>query len=245
MPFSNYIVYVDESGDHGLNSINPQNPVFALAFCIFEKPSYRQVVVPVVQELKFDYWGHDAVILHSHDIRNQRGDFKILNDQAVRAVFLDRLNTIVDTMPVTIIAAVIDKYQLIKKYAYPNDPYSIALAFCMERLQMFLAEHGQTAGKTHLLVERRGAKEDKDLELAFRRICDGNNYVGVMPNLDIRFMDKRHNSTGLQIADLVAYPIARHTINPAQPNRAYDIVERKFRRSAAGHAAGHGLKVFP
>jgi hypothetical protein len=245
MSFSNYIVYVDESGDHGLKSINAQNPVFVLAFCIFEKPVYRRAVVPVVQELKFDYWGHDAVILHSHDIRNQRGDFKIFNDPTLRAAFLDRLNAIIDGLPVTIIAGVIDKHQLVKKYAYPSDPYSIALAFCMERLQMFLAECGQTADRTHLLVECRGAKEDKDLELAFRRICDGKNYVGVMPNLDIRFMDKKHNSTGLQIADLVAYPIARHTINPAQPNRAYDIVERKFRRSAAGQVAGYGLKVFP
>lgn len=245
MPFSNYIVYVDESGDHGLKSINPQNPVFVLAFCVFEKTDYRQVVVPAVQELKFDYWGHDAVVLHSHDIRNQRGDFKILIDQALRAAFLDRLNVIVEALPVTIIAAVIDKYQLVKKYAYPSDPYSIALAFCMERLQMFLAERGQTGGKTHLLVECRGAKEDKDLELAFRRICDEDNHVGVMPNLDIRFMDKKHNSTGLQVADLVAYPIARHTINPAQPNRAHDIVERKFRRSAAGQVVGYGLKVFP
>ncbi len=162
MPFSNYIVYVDESGDHGLKSINPQNPVFVLALCIFEKSSYRQAVVPVVQELKFDYWGHDAVILHSHDIRNQRGDFKIFNDQALRAVFLDRLNTIVDTMPVTVIAAVIDKYQLVKKYADPSDPYSIALAFCMERLQMFLrrawSDSGQNAFACRVPGRERGQR---------------------------------------------------------------------------------------
>jgi hypothetical protein len=66
-----------------------------------------------------------------------------------------------------------------------------------------------------------------------------------MPNLDIRFMDKKHNSTGLQIADLVAYPIARHTVDPAQPNRAYDIVERKLRRGLTGQIHGYGLKVFP
>ena len=30
--FSEYIVYVDESGDHGLVSIDPQYPVFALSF---------------------------------------------------------------------------------------------------------------------------------------------------------------------------------------------------------------------
>ena len=34
-----------------------------------------------------------------------------------------------------------------------------------------------------------------------------------MPNFDIRLMDKKHNSTGLQLADLVAHPIGRHAIS--------------------------------
>ena len=33
--FSDYIVYVDESGDHSLESIDINYPVFVLAFCIF------------------------------------------------------------------------------------------------------------------------------------------------------------------------------------------------------------------
>ena len=32
--FSDFIVFADESGDHGLVSINPQFPVFALAFFV-------------------------------------------------------------------------------------------------------------------------------------------------------------------------------------------------------------------
>ena len=40
MNFSDYIVYVDESGDHSLTKINRQNPVFVLAFCIFEKRAF-------------------------------------------------------------------------------------------------------------------------------------------------------------------------------------------------------------
>jgi hypothetical protein len=38
--FSDYVVYVDESGDHGLASIDPEFPVFVLAFCVFEKSHY-------------------------------------------------------------------------------------------------------------------------------------------------------------------------------------------------------------
>ena len=66
-----------------------------------------------------------------------------------------------------------------------------------------------------------------------------------MPNLDIRFMDKKHNSTGLQFADLVAQPIARRVIAPDQPNRAYDIIEKKFRKDGKGNVTGYGLKIFP
>ena len=58
-------------------------------------------------------------------------------------------------------------------------------------------------------------------------------------------MDKKHNSSGLQLADLVAHPIGRHAINPSQPNRAYDIVEPKFRRGPKGQIDGFGLKNFP
>ncbi|HFD87807.1 MAG TPA: DUF3800 domain-containing protein, partial [Gammaproteobacteria bacterium] len=32
---SEYIVFVDESGDHGLRSIDEAYPIFVLAFCIF------------------------------------------------------------------------------------------------------------------------------------------------------------------------------------------------------------------
>ena len=78
MEFSDFIVYVDESGDHGLVSINPQNPVFVLTFCIFEKEAYRTAMVPLVQALKFEFWGHDGVVLHSREIRKSSGDFSIL-----------------------------------------------------------------------------------------------------------------------------------------------------------------------
>ena len=33
LAFGDHIVFVDESGDHSLTSINPDYPVFVLAFC--------------------------------------------------------------------------------------------------------------------------------------------------------------------------------------------------------------------
>lgn len=214
-------------------------------FCIFEKKAYIEIVVPLVQQLKFDFFGHDCVVLHAHEIRKARGDFNILLNSQVRQHFIDCVNALIARVPVTVIAAVIDKQRHIKQYRDPKNPYEIALAFCMERLQRWLGEQGQDSRRTHLMVERRGAREDAKLELEFRRISDGHNAVGRMPNLEIRFMDKKHNSTGLQIADLFAHPIARHVINPGQPNRAYDLILPKFRRSSTGTIQGYGLKTFP
>ncbi len=58
-------------------------------------------------------------------------------------------------------------------------------------------------------------------------------------------IDKKSNSTGLQIADLTARPIGIKTLRPDQPNRAYDIIEKKLRKSPQGDVKGWGLKIFP
>ena len=52
--FGDYIIYVDESGDHSLEKINPRYPIFSLAFCIFKKAAYVEVIVPKMIELKFN-----------------------------------------------------------------------------------------------------------------------------------------------------------------------------------------------
>jgi len=65
--------------------------------------------------------------------------------------------------------------------------------------------------------------------------------------LEIIFADKKTNSSGLQMADLVARPIARVILDlPGQPNRAWPIIEKKlFTPRGASSYSGWGLKIFP
>jgi Protein of unknown function (DUF3800) len=156
MAFSDHIVYADESGDHSLTSIDPQFPVFVLAFCILKKATYINHVVPAFQRLKFSFWGHDGVVLHGHEIRKEKGDFHILRVPASRAAFLSQLSGVIETADFMIIAAVIDKQRHVARYAEPADPYEIALVFCMERLQRYLINGGQSERTTHVQVECRG-----------------------------------------------------------------------------------------
>lgn len=245
MEYSDYIIYVDESGDHGLATIDRDYPVFVLDFCIFKKEDYLNGVVPALQAFKFEHFGHDIVILHEHEIRKQKPPFKFLQNQGKRENFMKGLNDLVEASNFTMIAAVIEKRRLLERYPEPHNPYEIALTFCMERAYAFLRDFGQHNRKTHIVLERRGGNEDAELELAFRRIRDGENNWGRMPGFEIIFADKRTNSAGLQLADLTARPVGRHFLNSTQPNRAWDIIESKFRSGPRGQVKGYGLKIFP
>ena len=232
--FGEYLIFGDESGDHGLISIDPEFPVFALAFCLIRKEDYVAKIVPSIQRLKLDFWGHDQVILREHNIRKEKGPFGLLRtNKVLRGDFMQQLTRIVEEAPMEIIAAIIRKKDLKNKYAFPFNPYEIALLFCMERALIKLREKGQSGKKTHILVESRGGKEDADLELEFRRICDNKGNWGYRKpdfsqiSLELLFIDKKSNSSGLQLADLVARPIALQSLRPKQPNRAYDIIRTK------------------
>ncbi|HEY3271611.1 MAG TPA: DUF3800 domain-containing protein [Geothrix sp.] len=62
--YSDFLVFVDESGDHSLESVNPEFPIFVLAFCIVSKEDYVSKAVPSLQRLKLEHFGHDQVVLH-------------------------------------------------------------------------------------------------------------------------------------------------------------------------------------
>ena len=95
-PFSKYIVYVDESGDHSLQSIDEKYPLFVLAFCVFHKRHYSERVVPALEKLKFNHFGHDQVILHETDIRKERGAFNVFRNRAQKFQFINELTDIVE-----------------------------------------------------------------------------------------------------------------------------------------------------
>jgi len=243
--FSDYLVFVDESGDHGLETIDAGYPVFVLAFCVFRKADYTAKLVPALQNFKFKHFGHDQVILHEVDIRKDRGDFSFLKTREKKAAFLGELTEIVKTMPFTLVTTVIRKALYKQRYQNPANPYHVALGYGLERVFYCLRTNGGNSGKTHVIVEKRGNKEDAELELEFRRVCDGANYEGTQLPFDIVFADKKSNSAGLQLADLIARPVGRKILRPEQPNRAYDVIETKFYRNGSGEFQGWGLKCYP
>lgn len=244
--YSNYVVYVDESGDHSLESIDPQYPVFVLAFCVFQKAYYASKIVPALEGFKFKHFGHDVVVLHETDIRKERGDFRF-SSRPHKAAFLDELTGIIEANNFILIGCVIDKARLRER---SENPYHLALGFCLETLYELMQEKHQDDLPTHVVVECRGKKEDAELELEFRRMCAGENRFGRPLPFEVVFADKRTNSTGLQLADLVARPIGLSVVRPGQANRAFEVLKRKFfcsggRKRVGADFEGWGLKIHP
>ncbi len=226
--FSHFIVYVDESGDHSLHSIDSQYPVFVLAFCIFHKRYYSETIVPALEKFKFNHFGHDQIVLHENEIRKEKGSFNIFRSHEEKNQFIDELTDVIEKSNFILISCTIDKRALSYRNDSQANPYHIALGFCMEALYSFLKEKNQVEPMTHVVVECRGKKEDKDLELEFRRVCDGNNRLGLTLPFKIIFSNKKAMSSGLQLADLVARPIGMSFLRPAQANRAFEVLKKKF-----------------
>ncbi|MBI2167691.1 MAG: DUF3800 domain-containing protein [Candidatus Omnitrophica bacterium] len=240
------IVYLDETGDHTLELVDKEFPLFALALFICEQTDYTQKIVPVVNQLKMDFFGHEAVILHSRDIRRAQNDFLFLRNEKKRSEFTERLNGIMADSAYTLIVSVIRKQQHKDRYGMSaENPYDLALLFCLERLLPLLEEKKQT--HVQIVAESRGKKEDDELMLSFLKITSYGSYYNTAERFKkvefkLKFIPKLMNVVGIQLADLAAYPIARHVLDPNKPNPSYKIIEKKFYR---GPGWVYGLKTFP
>ncbi len=221
--FSDYIVYVDESG-HAAPEPDPSYPCFVLAFCLFEKTAYARQVAPGMQRLKFAFFGHDMVVFHEREIRKSTGDFGFLRNPKLREEFFTQLNQLIEKSNFRIISKFIQKDG---RHQPHENLYHIALQSCLEELYDSLAVLNAVDKTTHVVFEQRGKNEDQLLELEFRRISSGENrHQRAYPFVPI-MASKKANSTGLQFADLFARPIGLATLRPDQANRTYKIIRSK------------------
>jgi hypothetical protein len=240
-----YHLFIDECGDHGLANVDPGFPVFVLCGVIFSEQDY-EVFRQRMNDLKKEIWGSIGVIFHSRDIRKCEKEFQILFDLEKKKLFYEKINDIVAESNYTIISAVIQKEKFIQKYGRLGNVYSISLSFILERSIFFLDKRPKPV-ELEINVEKRGKNEDTDLLRHYNEVYDrGTGYVRPERihayKTRLKFTSKKDNINGLQLADLVAYPIARHLIEPDRVNPAFDLLSRKLYEEGG---ARYGLKVFP
>lgn len=244
-----YTLFVDESGDHSLNNINADFPIFALLGLIIDEDSYKKVCEDI-NNFKLNYFKSTNVILHSREIRKCEGAFSILFDLKVKEEFYKDLNSIITNAKFMLVSSAILKQKHIEQYGkLADDPYEIALTFVLERV-LYEFDSRKTDEKANVIIESRGKNEDQTLakrynELLYKgsSVVTSNRFVAKY-NQELLFKRKSENDIGLQLADLCAYPIARHVLYPEEPYPTFEVIYSKI-RNKSGKIDGYGLKIFP
>ena len=243
----NYYFFIDESGDHGLSNIDSSFPVFVLCGTILADKDYDSFDENF-DRIKEIFWKDKKVIFHSRDIRKCEKEFKILLDYEVKQKFYAQLDSVISGSNYSIIASIIDKIAYIKKYGkLNNDVYEIALSFIVERVIFYLNSLKTKIDTLFFVLEERGKKEDIQLKKHFDSIRNKGTYYLTpdrlkLCNLKIEFRNKKQNVNGLQLSDLVAYPIARYAMDKERANPAFDIIKPKIYSKGS---RTFGLKFFP
>lgn len=241
----NLLVFIDESGTSDLEHIPADFPALCLCLVFIPSDDYASAIVPPLVSFKLQHWKREDVILHSTAIRNGTGDFAFLQKRppAERAAFLDSLFTLFAPLPFTLRPIVIRKDWHKDRYGEDaNDPYWLAAMFALERI----CEHAEKLGYKDIsvVIEKREKRQNQDiqerLDIFLARGSSfydaGNIERGIRRERyqalkwQIVFVDKKSNSYGLQIADLCAWPIAKHFADPTKPFRPYEQIAAKIIR---------------
>src|SRR3989338_3275460 len=214
-----YFFFLDETGDHGLDYVDDNFPLFLLCGCLVRE-DHLKAIEDKINALKQKYFKSEKVILHSRDIRKCEGSFQIFFDLHIK------------------------KYGKGAK-----DPYSLALSFVIERLIFCIDKTYRNAIIEILAEKRGRKEDLMLLSHFNSTMDRWTYYVSSerLKGKIVRFgfHAKKENIVGLQIADLCAYPLARSILNPGEPYIPFEIIRHKIYSNEKGEYEGWGLKVFP
>lgn len=241
-----YYLFLDECGDQNLANFDPSFPIFTLCGIVLSEEQL-QILSSQINDLKKVFWGDKKIILHSRDIRKCQNGFELFFNLETKQSFYERINEILGQDIYTIICCAILKEPYIRQYGKLNDVYGQSLSFIMERTVFYLDGVKKSNIELTTIIEKRGKKEDSSLLAYYNSLIDRGTYWVTADRIKSYFKNfqmkaKQDNIIGLQVADLIAYPITRHILDENAVNLSFDIIKRNI------YTKGdklYGMKVFP
>ena len=243
---SKYYLYIDECGDHQLEKFNPNFPIFTLCGVLVPGDKLEELEA-AVKAFKQEFFNDESVIIHSRDIRKQEKAYSILQYPEVRNRFYEGINKILGRSDVyVIVCCSILKEPFVERFSRGEDVYGLSLKYLIERA-IFCMDDNVEGGTLDVYIERRGVQQDRALLNYYNHLrATGTKWVSAERLVSrlgrFIFSYKKENVIGLQLADLIAYPITRHVLDPKAPNPAYDIVCDKI---YSYKGAVLGMKIIP
>jgi len=222
---SNYLVFVDESGDHYLNKFPKDYPMFVLAFVIISKDEYCDHLLPRFSRLKLKYFPDVSTIFHEREIRKAEKRFSFLTNSELRYSFQADLSAMMAETDYKIVAVVINKKEKTGQNLLTDNLYELGVKYGLARIEDFLKSQNDFNYTTITFESRAHSidgyrQEDEQLYNYFKKTAH--------KNFGIEIHVKSAGGLGLQFADMIARPIGIHTLRPEQANRAWEIINGKI-----------------
>jgi len=209
-------IYIDESGDHTYHHLDSASTRYlGLTGIIIESELYRTHLQPEFEKLKQAHFPHspdEPVILHRNELIGREGFFGALRDPGRNQAFTADLIRFFSGQNYTIYTVVIDKKAHTDRYGKAAaHPYHYCLTVLLEGYRGFLNSEG---GHGDVMAESRGGSEDMELKRVYQELyavgtqfLSAESFQRVLTSRELKLKRKAANIAGLQMADLLAYPL--------------------------------------
>lgn len=248
------VLYIDETGDHSLSKIDSSYPIFVLCGVITEEIYHDGELALALDVFKQRHFGTKDVVLHSKEMTHPQSarskEYMRFLDADFRRTFYKDFEVFLKLSKINIVACVIMKNKHFANYGLEaKDPYLLSFDNLINRLVFDLSDNQ----KGRIVAESRNSLLDNQLEIAYLSSrVEGTNKVQpaelkLKLESAITFKQKSDNITGLQIADMVASPIARHYLGKKERighQLSYDSVFSKV-RNINGRWENIGITILP
>ncbi len=212
-----YLMYIDESGDTSTFEQGGSKDL-VVSGCIIDEND-KQDIEAKFREIKKKYYQNPDIEIKSNFLRyanpnitdsNKSSPIKLYDQDQYNALQADVQNFL-KTIPITLIASIIDKKGYWTKYPSQN-PYEIAYIFLLERFQTFL-QYKNARGlciidprEGRVIDKKQMDKELNDTHQLLR--WEKGGFWKPCPRIieKILFSDSAL-TVGIQISDLFCYPI--------------------------------------
>lgn len=103
------VMFLDESGNHALTTVDEEYPVFVLGGIITDVDYSEREIDERVRRFKVDLFGRDDLILYTADIVRNKNGFERLKEPAFRQRFYATLNHLMQELDYKVVACAIKK----------------------------------------------------------------------------------------------------------------------------------------
>lgn len=239
-----YLLYVDESGDGGLDPGSSRHLV--LAGVAMHEGQWR-VLTQSLDELQQVYFPMSGsnIEFHASDVRSGRSVYRGMQPQERSEILTDVYRVIsTNRQGLTLFAAIVDKQALFYKYSGRVDPYDRAFEGLCTMFNFFLQKvqkRTKTVLRGIVVFDEARPSLTKQIRALLAQFQAGGTRWATMTNLiETAFFFDSRNSRIMQLADFCSYAVYRWY--EANDISLITQIHSKFDREGKKI---HGLKCYP